>query len=76
MSDYDGNEQWDLFVVSPGNGQVINLTNTPEISEEGPAWSPDGNMLAYMVKPKDSPTYEIDIIEVATKRSAPYYQYA
>jgi dipeptidyl aminopeptidase/acylaminoacyl peptidase len=67
-SDYDGNEQWDLFVVSPGNGQVTNLTNTPEISEEGPMWSPDGNMLAYMVKPKDSPTYEIDVMEVATKK--------
>jgi dipeptidyl aminopeptidase/acylaminoacyl peptidase len=67
-SDYDGNEQWDLFVVSPGNGQVTNLTNTPEISEEGPMWSPDGNMLAYMVKPKESPTYEIDVMEVATKK--------
>ncbi|HXB21199.1 MAG TPA: hypothetical protein VNV88_07460, partial [Candidatus Solibacter sp.] len=51
MSDYDGKEQWDLFVVSPGNGQVTNLTNTPEISEESPVWSPDGNLLAYMVKP-------------------------
>ncbi len=28
-SDYDGNEQWDLFLVSAGNGQVVNLTNTP-----------------------------------------------
>jgi len=68
MSDYDGKEQWDLFVVSPGNGQVTNLTNTPEISEESPVWSPDGNLLAYMVKPKDSPSYEIDLIEVATKK--------
>lgn len=67
-SDYDGNEQWDLFVVSPGNGQVTNLTNSPEISEEGPVWSQDGNMLACMVKPKDSPSYEIDIIEVATRK--------
>ncbi|HST77974.1 MAG TPA: hypothetical protein VLN58_05765, partial [Verrucomicrobiae bacterium] len=31
-SDKDGNEQWDIFLVSPANGQVINLTNTPEIS--------------------------------------------
>ena len=67
-SDYDGNEQWDLFVVSPSNGQVTNLTNTPEISEEGPTWSPDGTMLAYMVKPKDSSTFEIDVMEIATKR--------
>ncbi|HEV2987800.1 MAG TPA: S9 family peptidase [Candidatus Angelobacter sp.] len=67
-SDYDGNEQWDLFVVSPASGQVVNLTKTPEISEEGPAWSPDGNMLAYMVKPKESSTFEIDVMEFDTKR--------
>ena len=67
-SDYDGNEQWDLFLVSTENGQVVNLTNTPETSEEGAAWSPDGEKLAYSVKPKRSPNYEIDIIDVLTKK--------
>jgi dipeptidyl aminopeptidase/acylaminoacyl peptidase len=67
-SDYDGNEQWDLFLVSVSNGQVVNLTNTPEVSEEGAAWSPDGEKLAYSVKPKQSPNYEIDVIEVLTKK--------
>ena len=68
LSDYDGNEQWDLFLVSPESGQVVNLTNTPEIAEIDPSWSPDGLFLAYAVKPKDSPTYEIDVMEVATKQ--------
>jgi dipeptidyl aminopeptidase/acylaminoacyl peptidase len=67
-SDYDGNEQWDLFLVSTTNGQVVNLTNTPEISEEGAAWSPDGEKLAYSVKPKQSPNYELDVMEVLTKK--------
>ena len=67
-SDYDGNEQWDLFLVSTSNGQVVNLTNTPEVSEEGAAWSPDGEKLAYSVKPKQSPNYEIDVMEILTKR--------
>ncbi|HET9283057.1 MAG TPA: S9 family peptidase [Candidatus Angelobacter sp.] len=67
-SDYDGNEQWDLFLVSINNGQVVNLTNTPEVSEEGTAWSPDGEKLAYSVKPKSAPNYELDVIEVLTKR--------
>ena len=67
-SDYDGNEQLDLFLVSTSNGQVVNLTNTPEVSEEGAAWSPDGERLAYTVKPKQSPNYEIDIIEILTKK--------
>ena len=67
-SDYDGNEQWDLFLASTSNGQVVNLTNTPEISEEGAAWSPDGEKLAYSVKPKESPNYELDTIEVLSKK--------
>lgn len=67
-SDYDGNEQWDLFVVSVDNGQVVNLTNTPEVAEEGAAWSPDGEKLAYSVKPKQAPNYEIDTIEILTKK--------
>jgi dipeptidyl aminopeptidase/acylaminoacyl peptidase len=67
-SDVDGDEQWDIFIVSPGNGQVINLTNTPDVSEENFLWSPDSERLAYSVKPKESPNYEIDIMEVATKK--------
>jgi dipeptidyl aminopeptidase/acylaminoacyl peptidase len=67
-SDVDGNEQWDIYLVSPGTGQVINLTNTPEVSEENFLWSPDNERLAYSVKAKESPNYEIDIMEVATKK--------
>ena len=40
MSDYDGDEQWDIFMVSPKMGQVVNLTHTREIAEENPRWSP------------------------------------
>ena len=67
-SDHDGNEQWDLFLVSTSNGQVVNLTNTRDVSEQGAAWSPDGEKLAYSVKPKQSPNYELDAMEVLTRR--------
>jgi dipeptidyl aminopeptidase/acylaminoacyl peptidase len=66
MSDHDGDEQWDIFAVSPLSGEVINLTQTPEIAEEDPQWSPDGRMLAYMVKPKTSSTFEIDVMDFST----------
>ncbi len=63
ISDYDGDEQWDVFMVSPATGQVVNLTNTREISEENPRWSPDSRYLAYTVKPKTSSVYEIDVFD-------------
>src|SRR5947207_7293860 len=39
QSDYDGDEQWDLFFVSPKTGQAVNATKPREISEENPASS-------------------------------------
>ena len=63
QSDYDGDEQWDIFLVSPKTGQVVNVTNTRQISEEQPAWSPDGRYLAYAVKPKTASAYEIDVYD-------------
>jgi dipeptidyl aminopeptidase/acylaminoacyl peptidase len=64
MSDYDGDEQWDIFIVSPKTGQVVNLTHTREIAEEYPRWSPDGRYLAYTVKPKTSSAFEIDVYDM------------
>jgi Tol biopolymer transport system component/dienelactone hydrolase len=64
QSDYDGDEQWDIFLVSPKNGQVVNITNTREIAELSPTWSPDGRYLSYMVKPKTSSSYEIDVYDM------------
>ena len=63
MSDYDGDEQWDIFIVSPKTGEVVNLTHTREIAEEYPRWSTDGRYLAYTVKPKHSSVYEIDVFD-------------
>jgi dipeptidyl aminopeptidase/acylaminoacyl peptidase len=63
QSDYDGDEQWDIFLVSPKTGQVVNVTKTREISEENPVWSPDGRYLAYIVKPKTSSVFEIDVFD-------------
>jgi dipeptidyl aminopeptidase/acylaminoacyl peptidase len=67
QSDYDGDEQWDIFFVSPKIGQVVNVTRTREISEENPMWSPDGRYLAYMVKPKTSSSYEIDVFDTVLR---------
>jgi dipeptidyl aminopeptidase/acylaminoacyl peptidase len=67
-SDYDGNEQWDIFLVSPKTGDVVNLTTTKEISEESPAWSPDGKQIAYTAKPKSGSSHEIDLMDVYSRR--------
>src|ERR1700674_539853 len=67
QSDYDGDEQWDIFLVSPKTGKVVNLTQTREIAEIHPTWSPDGRYLAYTVKPKTSAAHEIDIYDMVLR---------
>ncbi|MGA7848924.1 MAG: S9 family peptidase [Terriglobales bacterium] len=67
MSDYDGDEQWDIFLVSPKSGQVVNVTHTREIAEQSPAWSPDGRYLVYMVKPRTSSVFEIDVYDTVLR---------
>lgn len=68
ISDTDGNEQWDIFLVSPKTGEVVNLTTTKEISEESPTWSPDSKQIVYNVKPKDGSSYEIDVMDIYSRR--------
>jgi dipeptidyl aminopeptidase/acylaminoacyl peptidase len=67
QSDYDGDEQWDIFIVSPKTGKVVNVTQTREIAELDPTWSPDGRYLAYLVKPKTSAAYEIDVHDMVMR---------
>ena len=68
QSDYDGDELWDIFLVSPKTGKVVNLTSTREIAETDPTWSPNGRYLAYLVKPKTSAAYEIDIYDTLMRQ--------
>ena len=34
ISDHDGDEQWDIFLVSPKTGEVTNLTISPESARD------------------------------------------
>ena len=67
ISDHDGDEQWDIFLVSPKSGDVVNLTTSPESAEEDPTWSPDGRQLAYITKSKTGSTFEIELMDVDTR---------
>ncbi|HEX8924915.1 MAG TPA: S9 family peptidase [Terriglobales bacterium] len=69
ISDYDGDELWDVFLVSPLNGEVVNLTASRQSDDEQPAWSPDGKQVAYITRQKTSPSFEIDVIDVLTRRT-------
>jgi dipeptidyl aminopeptidase/acylaminoacyl peptidase len=68
QQDTGGNELWDIFAIPSDGGEVINLTNTPEIREEGPRWSPDGKTIALNTKPKESTVYDISLLDWSTRK--------
>ncbi|HEY7306070.1 MAG TPA: DPP IV N-terminal domain-containing protein [Bryobacteraceae bacterium] len=68
QQDTAGNELWDIFAVPSDGGEAVNLTNTPNIREESPRWSPDGKTIALNYKPKDGTVYDLALMDWATHR--------
>lgn len=66
--DFGGGEIFDLFAVSSDGGELTNLTNTPDISEQNAKWSPDGSTLAISYRPKTSSTVDIALLDWKSKK--------
>jgi dipeptidyl aminopeptidase/acylaminoacyl peptidase len=66
QQDTAGNELWDIFAVPSEGGEVVNLTNTPDVREESPRWSPDGKTIALNYKPKEGTVYDLALLDWAT----------
>jgi dipeptidyl aminopeptidase/acylaminoacyl peptidase len=68
QQDRAGNELWDLYALPSDGGQVINLTNTPDIREQDAHWSHDGGTIAFTYKPKDGSQYDIALLNWSTRK--------
>jgi dipeptidyl aminopeptidase/acylaminoacyl peptidase len=68
QQDLDGNELWDVYLVPSDGGDPINLTNTPDVREETPRWSPDGKLIALNVKDRSATSYDLAILDFATRQ--------
>ena len=53
----------EIYVVDVEDGTIINLTNTPDINDRDPAWSPDGKRIAFSSGPYAGPN-QIHIMDV------------
>ncbi|HEY6937256.1 MAG TPA: S9 family peptidase [Terriglobales bacterium] len=68
QQDTAGNELWDLFTIPSNGGEAVNLTNTPDIREQSPRWSPDGRTIALNYKPKNGTSYDIALLQWDTRK--------
>ncbi len=71
QQDTAGNELWDVYAVPSDGGEVINLTNTPDVREESPLWSHDGKSLVVNYKPKEGTAYNLEVMDWATRKFTP-----
>jgi dipeptidyl aminopeptidase/acylaminoacyl peptidase len=61
--DAGGGEIFDLYAIPSDGGDAVNLTNTPEVSEDTPRWSPDGSTVAISYRPKESSSADIALLD-------------
>ena len=66
QSDQAGGEIDELYAVPSDGGQVVNLTNSQDISETSALWAPDGKSLALLRKPKTASVYDIALLDWPT----------
>ncbi|HEX3886332.1 MAG TPA: S9 family peptidase [Phenylobacterium sp.] len=66
QSDHGGDEMYDLYAVPLAGGEVVDLTNSPTVSETDAYFSPDGKELAFAAKPKTSPITNVAVMDMAT----------
>lgn len=66
QQDHGGGEIYDIFAIPSAGGEAVNLTKTNDISETGPEFSPDGQMLAISWKPRTSPNPDIALLNWKT----------
>ena len=67
QSDRGGGEIYDLFAIPSGGGKALNLTNTDDISETSPRWSPDGMQLTISYKKKTAPVTDVAAMDWNTR---------
>jgi dipeptidyl aminopeptidase/acylaminoacyl peptidase len=64
--DRGGNELYDLYAIPSAGGQVVNLTQTPDVREYYARWSPDGKTIAFSRKAASDPVRDIALIDWAS----------
>ncbi len=66
--DVGGGEYYDLFSVPADGGEVLNLTKTPDLSENDPVFSPDNKQLAITLKARTAATINIGLFDWKTRQ--------
>lgn len=65
-SDQGGNEQFRLYAVPANGGKPVDLTPKPDVSNTGALFSPNGEQVAFNIKPKTASVTNIALLDWKT----------
>ena len=68
QQDNGGDEQYDLYAVPAAGGTAVNLTNTPDVREDGMVLSPDGARIALSIKSKSQGQSNLAVLDVTSRK--------
>jgi len=69
-----GNENAQLYLLSPDGSQIKALTDAPKIRHNFGAWSHDGKRISYASNKRDPNFFDVYVMDVATGREQLIYQ--
>jgi len=69
-----GNENAQLYLLSPDGSEIKALTNAPKIRHNFGAWSHDGKRISYASNKRDPNFFDVYVMDVATGRGQLVYQ--
>ena len=72
--DKDGNEKFQLYLVSPDGSHTIQLTDKPNVIHSFGGWLKDGHNLAFSSNERNEAYFDIYIMDIRTKQSKMVYQ--
>jgi dipeptidyl aminopeptidase/acylaminoacyl peptidase len=69
-----GDENAQLFWLSPDGSQIKALTNTPQVRHNFGGWSHDGKKISYASNKRNKDYFDVYVMDVATGREELIYQ--
>jgi dipeptidyl aminopeptidase/acylaminoacyl peptidase len=66
--DDGGDENYQLFLVSPDGGDLVQLTRDPAVRHNFGSWSLDGRLIAYSSNERDRRFFDVYVLEIGNGR--------
>jgi len=63
-SGYLPQERWHIWTVDTQTGEAKQLTDHPIYDEGDPAWSPDGEWIAFVSNRSENPDFSVDAVDL------------